>query len=69
MAKADDINPPLDAAVIEHLRAEKITVFTVMLTGDKISEPSSTSPAPRAAKSLMPSLPRRWPASSRASMR
>jgi Ca-activated chloride channel family protein len=37
--ESDDIKPPLDAAVIEHLRAEKITVFTIMLTGDKISEP------------------------------
>jgi Ca-activated chloride channel family protein len=37
--ESSDINPPLDAAVIEHLRAEKITVFTIMLTGDKISEP------------------------------
>ena len=37
--ESSDINPPLDAAIIEHLRAEKITVFTIMLTGDKISEP------------------------------
>ncbi len=34
-----DIEPPLDAAIIEHLRAEKILLFTVMLTGDKISQP------------------------------
>jgi Ca-activated chloride channel family protein len=36
--ESSDINPPLDAAIIEHLRSEKITVFTIMLTGDKISE-------------------------------
>jgi Ca-activated chloride channel homolog len=34
-----DINPPLDAAIIEHLRSEKITLFTIMLTGDEISAP------------------------------
>lgn len=33
-----DIEPPLDAAVIEHLRAEKILLFSVMLTGEKVSE-------------------------------
>ncbi|MFM2178823.1 MAG: hypothetical protein RL015_2921 [Verrucomicrobiota bacterium] len=37
--ESSDINPPLDAAIIEHLRSEKITVFTIMLTGDQISEP------------------------------
>jgi Ca-activated chloride channel family protein len=33
-----DILPPLDAPIIAHLRAEHITVFTIMLTGDKISQ-------------------------------
>lgn len=37
--ESSDINPPLDAPIIEHLRAEKILLFTVMLTGDKISQP------------------------------
>lgn len=37
--ESNDIHPPLDAAVIEHLRAERILLFTVMLTGDKISQP------------------------------
>jgi Ca-activated chloride channel family protein len=36
--ESSDINPPLDAAIIDHLRAEKITVFTIMLSGEKISE-------------------------------
>jgi len=36
--ESSDINPPLDAAIIEHLRAEKITVFTIMLTGEKVSD-------------------------------
>ncbi|MGY8644232.1 MAG: vWA domain-containing protein [Verrucomicrobiales bacterium] len=34
-----DIVPPLDTPVIERLRAENITVFTIMLCGDKISDP------------------------------
>ena len=34
-----DIVPPLDTPVIEQLRAENITVFTIMLNGDKISDP------------------------------
>lgn len=33
-----DIAPPLDSAIIEHLRAERILLFSVMLTGDKVSE-------------------------------
>jgi Ca-activated chloride channel homolog len=37
--ESSDINPPLDVPIIDHLRAENITVFTIMLTGDKISEP------------------------------
>lgn len=37
--ESSDINPPLDAAVIEHLRAERILLYTIMLTGDKISQP------------------------------
>jgi Ca-activated chloride channel family protein len=32
-----DILPPLDAAIIAHLRAENVTVFTVMMTDDTIS--------------------------------
>jgi len=34
-----DILPPLDGPITERLRAERITVFTVMLSGDKISDP------------------------------
>jgi Ca-activated chloride channel family protein len=34
-----DINPPLDTPIIEHLRSEKVTLFTIMLTGDEISAP------------------------------
>ncbi len=37
--ESSDIKPPLDTPVIERLRAENITVFTIMLSGDKISDP------------------------------
>lgn len=37
--ESGDIKPPLDGPIIDHLRAEGITVFTIMLSGDKISEP------------------------------
>lgn len=37
--ESSDIKPPLDGPIIDHLRAEGITVFTIMLSGDKISDP------------------------------
>jgi len=37
--ESNDIKPPLDGPIIEHLRAGGITVFTIMLSGDEISEP------------------------------
>ena len=37
--ESSDINPPLDDAVIDHLRAEHITVFSILLTDDPIQPP------------------------------
>jgi Ca-activated chloride channel family protein len=37
--ESSDINPPLDGPIIEHLRAERILLFSIMLTGDQISQP------------------------------
>jgi Ca-activated chloride channel homolog len=37
--ESNDINPPLDAAIIAHLRAENITVFSILLTNDPIQPP------------------------------
>jgi Ca-activated chloride channel homolog len=37
--ESNDIKPPLDAPIIARLRSEGITVFTIMLSGEKISEP------------------------------
>ena len=37
--ESSDILPPLDTPVINYLRSENITVFTIMLNGDKISDP------------------------------
>ncbi len=37
--ESSDILPPLDAAIIEHLRAENITVFSILLTNDTIQPP------------------------------
>src|SRR4051812_16306481 len=37
--ESSDINPPLDAAIIDHLRAEHITVFSILLTNDPIQPP------------------------------
>lgn len=37
--ESSDILPPLDAAVIEHLRAENITVFSILLTDEPIQAP------------------------------
>jgi Ca-activated chloride channel family protein len=37
--ESSDINPPLDTAIIEHLRSERITVFSVLLTDDPIQPP------------------------------
>lgn len=37
--ESSDILPPLDAAIIEHLRAENITVFSILLTEDPIQPP------------------------------
>lgn len=34
--ESPDILPPLDAAIIEHLQAEKITVFSILLSNDAI---------------------------------
>ena len=37
--ESSDILPPLDAAIIDHLRAENITVFSILLTEDPIQPP------------------------------
>ena len=37
--ESSDINPPLDAAIIDHLRSEKITVFSILLTHEPIQPP------------------------------
>jgi Ca-activated chloride channel family protein len=37
--ESSDINPPLDAAIISHLLAEKITVFSILLNEDPIQPP------------------------------
>ncbi len=37
--ESSDILPPLDAAVIEHLRTENITVFSILLTDNPIQAP------------------------------
>ena len=37
--ESSDIKPPLDAAIIEHLRAGGITVFSILLTDDPIQPP------------------------------
>jgi Ca-activated chloride channel family protein len=37
--ESSDIKPPLDAAIIEHLRSEHITVFSILLTDDPIQPP------------------------------
>lgn len=37
--ESSDIKPPLDAAIIDHLRAEKITVFSILLTEQPIQPP------------------------------
>ena len=37
--ESTDILPPLDAAIIAHLRAENITVFSILLTNDAIQPP------------------------------
>ena len=37
--ESSDINPPLDDAIIDHLRAEHITVFSILLTDDPIQPP------------------------------
>jgi Ca-activated chloride channel family protein len=37
--ESSDINPPLDAAIIDHLRAEHITVFSILLTNESIQPP------------------------------
>jgi Ca-activated chloride channel family protein len=37
--ESSDILPPLDAAIIAHLRAENITVFSILLTDESIQPP------------------------------
>jgi Ca-activated chloride channel homolog len=37
--ESNDINPPLDATIIAHLRAENITVFSILLTEGPIQPP------------------------------
>jgi Ca-activated chloride channel homolog len=37
--ESGDINPPLDAAIINHLRTEHITVFSILLTEQPIQPP------------------------------
>jgi Ca-activated chloride channel family protein len=37
--ESSDIKPPLDDAVISHLLAEKITVFSILLTDEEIQPP------------------------------
>lgn len=37
--ESSDILPPLDAAVIDHLRAENITVFSILLSDEPIQAP------------------------------